>query len=398
MAIARREQELLEKAAFEDPNPYPTRSGATAGRRNNAGVATPAQRQAGDRNRQTPNDARSNERAKPRTPIPLSEIICHACGKKGHYRGSRECPKTPSSARIHAMGYESDQGEGENPDRQDEEEEIPFEGQEYDGDADIELADDDYDEHIGTGAIVASVHAACESGDEKTRIAQVAQLATTGESESDQKIANELVSSIKEQYESWGSGIKTTFCGPSAQQLKTSNQKTWASNSNAKPNQSKGSHPKTQIGHCPTAVLKINGVEALVCFDSGSELDAISPDFARAVGIKPITKENAINIHLAMKGSTSTTSYEVEVDLNLGDATIRHPLKVLNLDRWDVILGSYFCRHYNANIDYPMDTIRISDINIKTLSKDEEALTLKSLQGAQKIPQTAKISAITAEA
>ena len=142
-------------------------------------------------------------------------------------------------------GYESDQGEGENPDRQDKEEETPFEGQEYDGDTDIELANDDYDEHIGTGAIVASVHAARKSGDEKTRIAQVAQLATTGKSESNQKIANELVSSIKEQYESQGSGIKTAFCGPSAQQLKTSNQKAWASNSNPKPNQSRGSHPKT---------------------------------------------------------------------------------------------------------------------------------------------------------
>ena len=50
-------------------------------------------------------------------------------------------------------------------------------------------------------------------------------------------------------------------------------------------------------------------------------------------------------------------SYEVEVDLNLGDATIKHPLKVLNLNCWDVILESYFCRHYNANIDYPMNTI-----------------------------------------
>ena len=149
-----------------------------------------------------------------------------------------------------------------------------------------------------------------------------------------------------------------------------------------KPNQSKGPHPKTQIGHCPTAILKINGIEALICCDLGSELNAISLDFAQAVGIKPITKENAINIHLATKGSTSTTSYEVEVDLDLGDTTIRHPLGFLNLDCWDVILGSYFCRHYNANIDYPMDTIRIGDINVKALSKDEEALTLKSLQGA----------------
>ena len=31
-AIAQWEQELLEKAAFEDPNPYPTRSGVTTRR------------------------------------------------------------------------------------------------------------------------------------------------------------------------------------------------------------------------------------------------------------------------------------------------------------------------------------------------------------------------------
>ena len=105
----------------------------------------------------------------------------------------------PSSARIHTMGYESDQEEGDNPDRQDEEEEIPFEGQEYDGDADIELTDNGYDEHIGTGAIIASVHIACESSDEKISITQVTQLATTGKSKSNQKITNELVSSIKEQ-------------------------------------------------------------------------------------------------------------------------------------------------------------------------------------------------------
>ena len=213
------------------------------------------------------------------------------------------------------MGYESDQGEEDNPNRQDKGKEIPFEGQEYDGNADVELANDDYNEHIGTGAIVTSIHTTHESGDKKISIAQVAQLATTSESESDQKITNKLVSSIKEQYESWGSGIKTTFRGPSAQQLKTSNQKTWASNLNVKPNQSKGPHPKTQIGCCPTAILKMNGIEALVCFDSGSELDTISPDFASAVGIKPITKENTINIHLAMEGSTSTTSCEVEVDV-----------------------------------------------------------------------------------
>jgi hypothetical protein len=72
----------------------------------------------------------------------------------------------------------------------------------------------------------------------------MAQLATTGETEHDQKIANELVSLIKEQYEARGSGIKKPFCGPSAKQLKASEQQTWASNANSKPNMTKGPHPK----------------------------------------------------------------------------------------------------------------------------------------------------------
>ena len=93
------------------------------------------------------------------------------------------------------------------------------------------------------------------------------------------------------------------------------------------------------MGRCLTAVLKINGTDAFVCWDSGSELDAISPDFVRAAGIKTMAKESPIKVQLATKGSMSTTSYEVDVNINLGNTTLDHPLKVLNLNRWDVILA-----------------------------------------------------------
>jgi hypothetical protein len=156
----------------------------------------------------------------------------------------------------------------------------------------------------------------------------------------------------------------------------------WASNVNLKPNMMKGPHPKVQIGHCPTAVLKVNGIEAFICFDWGSELNTISPDFIWAIRIKPIAKETSINIHLAMKGSTSMTLYEVEVNLNLGNATMDHPLKILNLDRWDMILGSYFCECYNVHIDYGNNTIKIGETTINALSKDEEASTRKPIDGA----------------
>jgi hypothetical protein len=211
------------------------------------------------------------------------------------------------SAQIHALGIGAETGEVSSPGGHDEEEEVPFEGLEFDGDADIEFADFESDDNTGSGAIVANFHIISESGDE-VDIAQVAQLATTGETEHDQKIANKLVSSIKEQYETRGSGIKTPFCGPSAKQLKANEQQMWASSANSKPNMMKGPHQKVQIGCCPTAVLKVNGVNAFICFDLGSELDTISPDFARAVGIKPTAKDTSIKICLATKGSTSTTS------------------------------------------------------------------------------------------
>jgi hypothetical protein len=256
----------------------------------------------------------SNERAKPlgptvqtRKPIPLAEITCHVCSKTGHYHGSKECLKTPSSARIHALGIGAEMGEETSPDKHNEKEEVPFEGLEFNGDADIEFADLESDDNIGSGAIVANFHIISESSNE-VDIAQVAQLATTGETKRDQKIANKLVSSIKEQYEMQGSSIKTPFRGPSAKQLKANEQQTWALNANLKPNVTKGPHQKVRIGCCPTAVLKVNGVDAFVCFDSGSELDAISPDFARAVGIKPTAKDASIKVCLATKGSTSTTS------------------------------------------------------------------------------------------
>jgi hypothetical protein len=85
----------------------------------------------------------------------------------------------------------------------------------------LELVVYESDNNIGSGAIVANFHIASETGN-KVDIVQMAQLATTGETGHDQKIANELVSSIKEQYEAQGSGIKKPFHGPSAKHLKAS--------------------------------------------------------------------------------------------------------------------------------------------------------------------------------
>ena len=107
------------------------------------------------------------------------------------------------------LGIEPDQVEPETPEEPEEEAENPFEGEEFDGEADAEITTSDFDDD-GIGAIVAGFHTISKDGEEEsdTDIANIATLATTGKMESDEKLANELVSSIKEQYETQGSGYK----------------------------------------------------------------------------------------------------------------------------------------------------------------------------------------------
>jgi hypothetical protein len=56
----------------------------------------------------------------------------------------------PSSAQIHALGFGAEPGEETSPDRHDKEEEIPFEGPEFDGDADVEFANYESDNNTGS--------------------------------------------------------------------------------------------------------------------------------------------------------------------------------------------------------------------------------------------------------
>ena len=93
----------------------------------------------------------------------LEEIKCHACGKKGHYKGSKECPKMPTSKRLHAISVDS-----EHEERGTQETEEPFEGEEYKGELNQEFDDtrEDEEEYESYGMTVATIHIDSDSEDE----------------------------------------------------------------------------------------------------------------------------------------------------------------------------------------------------------------------------------------
>jgi len=63
--------------------------------------------------------------------------------------------------------------------------------------------------------------------------------------------------------------------------------------------------------------------------------------------------------------------------LDFGNTKLEHPLDVVNLDWWDLLLGSPFCNQHGVVLDYNTRTIRFGDITINTLSREEEAAVRK---------------------
>jgi len=144
--------------------------------------------------------------------------------------------------------------------------EDPFEGQDYDGDADIELADkEDTDEQFGEGAIVAGMHIVDDDDDDEYNVMASIHIVDDDEDEdevvymaamamsskdretNDSRIAEELLTTIKGQYEERGSGIKPKPRGPSANQLWANSQKEWASNANVRDKDPKRKKTRTVL-------------------------------------------------------------------------------------------------------------------------------------------------------
>ena len=88
-------------------------------------------------------------------------------------------------------------------------------------------------------------------------------------------------------------------------------------------------------------------------------------------------RAEALRIRLGTKGSGASTSYEVSTNLIFGNTEIKHDLDVVNLDRWDLLLGNPFCNKYGIVLNYGNRTIRFGDTVIKALSQDEEKVVRK---------------------
>ncbi len=139
---------------------------------------------------------------------------------------------------------------------------------------------------------------------------------------------------------------------------------------------------RARIGRCPlipriedtrlTMFMMINGLEAIVLFDSGSTSDSISPEFAKVSNCRTFELENPTQLQLGCSGSKSTISHGTQVPVRIGETAVDVYLDVVNLDRYDVVFGTPFMRRLGVILNFDDSSIVIQGQSFKALTPLEE--------------------------
>src|SRR5271156_2832983 len=122
-----------------------------------------------------------------------------------------------------------------------------------------------------------------------------------------------------------------------------------------------------------SAEIKVNGMKAFVLFDSGSESDAMSPDFARAHDIKTIRLEPPVPLQLGCKGSQSTIRYGAEPEIQFGSNRQKAYVDIVNIDRYALIRGPPWRGRHKIVLDFRNYSIRRGEYAIQAFTSDEDA-------------------------
>ena len=129
---------------------------------------------------------------------------------------------------------------------------------------------------------------------------------------------------------------------------------------------------------CLAAYVVVNGIEAFTLFDSGSSADVISPDFAHVSDARVYALDRPVPLQLGTVGSRASINYGTRVPVTIGGNTEeRYYLDVVNIDRYDVILGAPSMRRFGVHLDFERNAIIVGGTTIKALLPEEEAALLR---------------------
>ncbi|KAA1479307.1 hypothetical protein DENSPDRAFT_789050, partial [Dentipellis sp. KUC8613] len=132
----------------------------------------------------------------------------------------------------------------------------------------------------------------------------------------------------------------------------------------------KGRRPPTEAAEqqCLSAYITVHGMRVLALFNSGSTSESVTPDVARVARLPLIELENPATLQLGCVGSKSKITYGANVRLQFDSIDKVHYLDIVNIDRYDMIVGTPFLYKHGISLDFEHRVIRIRGRPVPALS------------------------------
>lgn len=109
---------------------------------------------------------------------------------------------------------------------------------------------------------------------------------------------------------------------------------------------------------CLTAEISIGGSTAYILFDSGSNTDSLTPEFAKATNCKVFKLADQVTLQLGCVGSRSRINYGARAPVDFSGMKGHAYFDIVNLDRYDGIIGTPFMIKHRIVLDFGSREIR----------------------------------------
>ncbi len=125
-----------------------------------------------------------------------------------------------------------------------------------------------------------------------------------------------------------------------------------------------GSRPNHPEKRCLVTYLNVNGLDALTLWDSGSTSTAMSPPFADVSKALVFRLTNPVVLQLRTVGSRSRINFGTKSNIVSEGYTGPGYFDVVNIDKYDIIIGTPFMHEQGVVLDFETKCVRIGTVTI----------------------------------
>jgi hypothetical protein len=138
------------------------------------------------------------------------------------------------------------------------------------------------------------------------------------------------------------------------------------------------SHPprSEKDNWCFVAKMKLHNLEAFVLPNPGCMSDSVSPEFATSANLKAHELEEPMPLQLGTVGSCSKINFGLFTNFEIGKMKDNHYFNVININRYNVILGTMFMRKHSITLDFKCNEVWVKGMILdmtKRLQAGEDA-------------------------